>query len=409
MSFHFLLVLLLLTALAFVLVPYIRSGGKRPERVGSDSETNVEIYAARLKELERELEAGHILQAEFDQLKDETGLSLLTDSRDISSVHNAAKPLKRRTHLILAASSALVVVIFPWVMYTNIGAWPEVEIQEAAKVLERQDVPTEDLQSLVQLLNDRLLEAPLDSNSWYLLGHAHMKQGSFTQSVNAFERLRSLVGFNVNTDISLAQARYMANDGNISDANRQAMQDILKRAPHQPVVLEILAIEAFQNKDAAAAISYLEQGLAGGLRGGRAESFRAGIKRAQEMSGEPVAIERVPAVADRARMVIQISIDPAVKASPETAIFVFAREQGGMPMPLAVKRLRVADLPTEIVFSDADAMVKSRLISQFDSIELVARLSFSGQPSLQPGDIENRVSNVVVAQLDAPIVLRLEP
>ena len=416
MPFQLLLVLLLLPALAFVLVPYLWSNRKLDQQSRNENDTNLELYTARLKELEQELETERIALPEFDQLKDELGLSLLGDTRLQSSVKNEEMPLEKRAHVLLAVSSALIIFAFSWVMYAKIGAWPEVEIREAARVLEQQKIAPEKLRVLIQLLNDRLIDSPQNSNLLYLLGLSQMKQGAFRRSVSAFEKLRLLVAEDVNVDTSLAQARYMADDGKVSDANRQAMQDILKRAPHQPIILEILAIDAFQNRDGAAAIAYLKQGLAGGLRGERAESFRSGIKRAQEMTGGAVVFERPQKNVDseiaqagvNARIVIQVSIDPAIKAAPETAVFVFAREQGGMPMPLAVKRLSVGELPAEIVFSDADAMVQSRLLSQFSSIELVARLSYSGQPSLQPGDVEIRVGNVALAQLEAPVVLRLK-
>ncbi len=418
MSFQFWLVLLLLPALGFLVVPYLRRGGFYDQDNAHISDTNVQLYEARLQELESELAAGQIQQSEFKQLEEELGLSLLVDTRASDSEKDVPGPFNGRMHLTLAACSALVIILCSLFMYAQLGAWPEIELQKAARVLELQDAPAEEMQDFIQLLNSRLLSEAEDTNSWYLLGHAHLKQGSFPQAVRAFSKLSALVRGDVNVDTSLAQARYMADDGNISTENRTAMLNILKRAPHQPLILEMLAIEAFKLRDASAAIRYLEQGLAGGLTGQRAESFRSGIQRAREMaSGNPVSNTDLSAGTDNgveqngegARILVQLSLDPSIQASADTVVFVIAREQGGMPMPLAVKRLRVGDLPVELQFTDADAMVQSRLLSQFETVELVARLSYSGQPSLQPGDIETRLGDIVVARSDAPIVLRLEP
>ena len=63
-------------------------------------------------------------------------------------------------------------------------------------------------------------------------------------------------------------------------------------------------------------------------------------------------------------------------------------------MPLAVKRLTVADLPVTVELSDADAMIPSMKLSAFDKIVVGARISKSGQPIAQPGDFFIEMDNV---------------
>ena len=72
--------------------------------------------------------------------------------------------------------------------------------------------------------------------------------------------------------------------------------------------------------------------------------------------------------------------------------FIFARAVNGPPPPVAVKRLRVSDLPTTITLSDADAMVPQFRMSLFPEITVSARISKSGQPTAQSGDFQSAVA-----------------
>ena len=47
-------------------------------------------------------------------------------------------------------------------------------------------------------------------------------------------------------------------------------------------------------------------------------------------------------------------------------------------MPLAVRRLTVAQLPAEVLLNDADAMMPQLKLSAYPKITLVARISRSG-------------------------------
>lgn len=63
-------------------------------------------------------------------------------------------------------------------------------------------------------------------------------------------------------------------------------------------------------------------------------------------------------------------------------------------MPLAIARIKVKDLPAEIELSEAMAMAPGMSIATFPQLELVARVSASGQAIPQAGDWQSTLGPV---------------
>lgn len=119
--------------------------------------------------------------------------------------------------------------------------------------------------------------------------------------------------------------------------------------------------------------------------------------RAKEAAGAPpaAAAAAAPAAAGGAFISGTVSIAKPLQHTlhKSDTVFVFARTPGGGP-PLAVKRFKAADLPAQFRLDDSDAMVPGRDLSSVPKVQLLARLSASGNAIRQPGDIETPAQSV---------------
>ena len=76
--------------------------------------------------------------------------------------------------------------------------------------------------------------------------------------------------------------------------------------------------------------------------------------------------------------------------NPGAALFIFARAPEGGP-PVAVIRETASAVPGEFSLSDANNMLPGRSLADFEALTIVARISASGQPTEQPGDVYGEI------------------
>ena len=90
---------------------------------------------------------------------------------------------------------------------------------------------------------------------------------------------------------------------------------------------------------------------------------------------------------------VKVQLDPQlaarVRLRGDASIFVIARVANGPPMPVAVEKHSVQELPFTATLDDSDGPMPTRKLSAMQDVEVIARLSMSGNAMPQPGDLES--------------------
>ena len=95
---------------------------------------------------------------------------------------------------------------------------------------------------------------------------------------------------------------------------------------------------------------------------------------------------------------VAVSLADDIDFQPDQPVFVYARAWQGSKMPLAIAKLRASQLPLTIILDESMAMSPSMTLSSVEQLELVARLSLSGEPIPKTGDWQTNVGPITLAK-----------
>ena len=109
---------------------------------------------------------------------------------------------------------------------------------------------------------------------------------------------------------------------------------------------------------------------------------------------------------------MKVSLDPdfaaRVRLRGDASVFVIARAPGGPPMPVAVEKHALSDLPLTVTLDDADSPMPTQKLSALKEVEVVARISASGNAMRSEGDIDSAPVRVTLPA-ESPVELILGP
>ncbi|PPV09163.1 cytochrome C biogenesis protein [Xanthomonas axonopodis pv. vasculorum] len=283
------------------------------------------------------------------------------------------------TLLLLAASAALY-----WLVGT-----PGAITQQT----NRPATPRSLDEAIVQL-RAALASNPEQAEGWVLLGRSLSSQQKFAEARDAFARAVALRPDEADVLVAAAQARMLADDSGRPDpeAMRLLEHALAVQPGHQRArwFLGVVQRQAGEPAKASATWEPLLRVVDAATRPGLLEQINAAR---QDARLEPIQAQ-AGAAADTSgkRIQVRVTLDAefAKRAGlpGDTSVFVIARA-ADTPMPVAVEKHALSELPLTITLDDGDSPMPTRTLSSLDKVQLLARLSRSGNAMRQADDVES--------------------
>ena len=270
-------------------------------------------------------------------------------------------------------------------MYANIGTPQE---ESAGSELAS-------IEEMVASLDQRLRDNPDDLAGWKMLGRTYFQIRDYDKAIQAYERAVQLESSsNGQTLVDLGEAIWMQDPTTLTGRAGELFENAIATSPNNAKALFYSGLAAVERGERFLAADRWETLLALSPPEGIQEILQ---QRIAELRGEemPVQVselrgEEMPVqeVSDGPIVSATIELAPAAEKAvdPNATVYIIARDPAQPSPPIAALRRRVAELPALVALSDSDAMVPGRLLSGFSELEIVARVSLSGQPVALPGD-----------------------
>ncbi|WP_042838264.1 tetratricopeptide repeat protein [Xanthomonas citri] len=289
----------------------------------------------------------------------------------------------------LAASVAVLLLAASAALYWLVGT-PGAMTQPTNRL------PTpRSLDEAIVQLRPALVSNPDQAEGWVLLGRSLSSQQKFAEARDAFARAVALRPDEADVLVAAAQARMLADDSGRPDpeAMRLLEHALAVQPDHQRArwFLGVVQRQAGEPAKASATWEPLLSVVDTKTRPGLLEQINAAR---QEARLEPIQAPAAPtaAAASGKRIQVRVTLDAefAKRAGlpGDTSVFVIARA-ADTPMPVAVEKHALSELPLTLTLDDGDSPMPTRTLSSLDHVQLLARLSRSGNAMRQADDVES--------------------
>lgn len=385
----FILALLLLT-LGFVVWPAFT----HRNQIVSRKAENLRLYEQRKQEISN----SDYADEEREQMLLELDHELVTSDEDAITGSDATPKQKILTSFVVFI---LMVSTVLWV-YQDMGAQDELLATQLLNKLSQEKLSTEEQKILKESLRKASISHPENGEWLYLYARMLFADGQYIEGVASFEKILATLPAEAKADraatlVQIAQGKFYSAEQKANESIYAYIKEALAIDAKNSQALGLGGVLAFE-------LGHLEQALGhwkalwfNMSNSPEAGALEQGIRRIVERleaQGQTVDLTWMK----RAEVKVWVSISAELKSqlAEGDAVFVLAKALTGPVMPLAAMRVMAKDLPLEVTLNDSQGMVPGLALSQFDEIQVIARVAKGGQPMANPGDFQGIVKPVLV-------------
>jgi cytochrome c-type biogenesis protein CcmH len=392
-GFWLIAALLLLMSLAVIIIILLKTHDQNDDF----QEDNKTLYQQHLAEIELDMQNGLLEGNEAKKIKQELQLTLLNE------VESIQKPKLKNTSSASTITAMILLTLIPVFvisLYSHLGQpqlIKQAELLAEFRHAETQEEKLASVEKMLEQLEQRLINHPDDIDGWLMLTNSYTAIERYPDALKAVNNLYRLRGDDPTVMLRYADILAMNNDGIYAGRPTDLINDALKIDPENPNGLWFAGLAANERGDINEAIQHWQK-LVPKLEEGSEQQQQ--VKQFIQMISLQSDTYKDEALTElkNQKFQIQINVSLSEELTSETGsddtVFIYAQAVTGPPMPIAVVRKKVSDLPLEVTLDDSMAMMPNNKLSNHQKVKLTARISKSGNAIAESGDLIGTVNNV---------------
>ena len=366
---------------------------KNNEKINSN-QNSIDIYNQKLKEINFDIENHLITKSEANNAIEELEYSLIKDNKNTDILDSKLYFSNLKSKKTISIILLLIIPVFVISVYSFIGTPNSIEKLVLVLDLKNTKSDSEKLVSVEQMLKRverRLLDDPNNSDDWLMLANSYVVLKRYPEAIRALENLYRLKGDDPSLLFRYADVLAMANSGIFAGKPSELIKKALQLDPQNTMGLWLAGLVAYEEGEVKKAINYWENVLPKLEIGSEEEkNIRKYIEFAKENNN--ISIQNNGSITQEK---IEYSLKLSIELSPNftninknKAVFIYAKPiNSPNNMPIIVLRKTVADLPLLVEMNDSMSMLPSNKLSDYKSVQVLARISNSGNAKSEKGDL----------------------
>lgn len=242
---------MLALALAFVVLPLLR--GRSAQPADAQRALTLAIHRDALAELDRDLAAGLIDDAQYRISCAELERRVLDEAGAAQSV-----PVRGSGRWV-AVVSALTVPLLAVPVYLALGHPQAIDAPRSSPPQAQDEVTPEQIQAMVARLAERMKAEPDNAEGWSMLARSYFAMGRFDEAADAYSRLVKIVDGDAQVWTDYADAVAMKQGRNLAGEPERMLKKALELDPDNVKALALAGSAAMQRGDAATARVHWER------------------------------------------------------------------------------------------------------------------------------------------------------
>ncbi len=399
LSFWIICTLLIIVALIIIL-PSLLAKGTQADL--DRQKINRAVFEKKLKELEHDREYDLIDKEQYEVAKSELQRTLIDDLTD-QKEFALKKSNKILPIIILLAVPVVTVLTYLKINNGLVSLSPDFQAQMQAQ----QQGQMSSVEDAVASLEQKLKQNPNNLDGWLMLGRSYLLSNKFDAAVAAFAKANDISkGANPNVLVAYGEAQGFAAGQKFDENTLALFTKALQIDPNNERGLWYAGLATYQLQDYKSSAGYWEKLMQ------QVPSDQEQVKSALQVylndAKQKAGVEIVDApqasdqatlkqsAAGQASIIVNVSLEEKLeeKIVNSDTLFIYARAHNGPKMPLALVKMTAGDLPTSVTLDDSVSMMPSMTLSSMEQVEVIARISKSGQAIMQSGDIYGSVQSV---------------